>query len=267
MVALQKKCNRDNLLRSFIDPRYSASASSFCSTYIQPIVKTTTTVTTTVAASQVKRDFATGTYAPSRLSSACSCILTATPSPTTVITTIVATVTASTATTTTSSTCSAATPVVKNGGFESGSLAPWTLTNVIPPLPDYDQYLSVGVTKPGYGDSQYAFTVNNQAASSYVEIDIEQTLTLCSGRDYNFAAKFYMSDAHDGPQTYVQAFINGQRIASSTAADASGPPIVWRSLSGRFTATSDTATLKVNFVATDYLGVQWGVDDVVVTPA
>ncbi|KAL8737001.1 MAG: hypothetical protein Q9181_002112 [Wetmoreana brouardii] len=208
-----------------------------------------------------------GTYAPSRLSSACSCILTATPSPTTVITTIFATVTANTATSTTSSTCSVATPVVKNGGFESGSLAPWTLTNVIPSLPDYDQYLSVEVTKPGYGGSQYAFTVNDQAASSYVEIDIEQTLTLCPSRDYNFAAKFYMTDAHDGPQTYVQAFINGQRIASSTAADASGPPIVWKSLAGRFTATSSTVTLKVNFVATDYLGVQWGVDDVVVTPA
>lgn len=44
-AALQNDCNRDNLLRSFVDPRYSASASAFCSTYIQPTVKSTNTVT------------------------------------------------------------------------------------------------------------------------------------------------------------------------------------------------------------------------------
>ncbi len=44
-AALQNKCNQDNLLRSFIDPRHSASASAFCSSYIKPTIKATTTVT------------------------------------------------------------------------------------------------------------------------------------------------------------------------------------------------------------------------------
>ncbi|KAL8685230.1 MAG: hypothetical protein Q9218_007890 [Villophora microphyllina] len=186
--ALQNKCNQDNLLRSMIDPRYSAAASTFCSTYIQPTVTATTTVTTTPAAAKVKH------------------------------------------------------------------------------LNTYGQYLAVGVTKDGYGGSTYAFTVTDSAASSYVEVDITQTLTLCPNRDYNFAAEFFETDAMDGPQTYVQAFINGQRIATSTAADAHTPK-VYEPLSGRFTATSDTVTLTIKFIATDYLGVTWGLDDVVVTPA
>ncbi|KAI4202785.1 MAG: hypothetical protein LQ350_002283 [Teloschistes chrysophthalmus] len=259
---LQNTCDQDNLLRSFIDPRYSASASSFCSTYIQPTVTATTTATTTAASAKVKRDFATGTFAPSRLSSACSCILTATPFPKTVAT-ITTTVIEPT---TIPSTCSIATPIVENGGFESGSLAPWSLTKVSPPLPDNAPYLTVGVTKQGYGGSQYAFTATDKAASSHVEIDIAQTLTLCPG-DYKFAAKFYMTDAHDGPQTFVQAFINDKAIATGTAADASGPDIFWKPLTGIFTATSNTVTLKVVFSATDYLGVQWAVDDVVIALA
>ena len=44
-IALQKSCNRDNLLRSFVDPRYSSSASAYCSSYIRPTVKSTATVT------------------------------------------------------------------------------------------------------------------------------------------------------------------------------------------------------------------------------
>ncbi|CAO1600773.1 MAG: hypothetical protein LQ349_000360 [Xanthoria aureola] len=259
--ALQTKCNGDNLYNSFIDRRYSASASAFCSTYIRPTVTATTTVATTVPATKAKRDFAATTYPPSRLSSACSCILTATPPATTVQTTVTATVEPS-------GSCSAPTSVVKNGDFETGSLAPWELTEVTPPLPDYEEYLSVGVTSPGYGGSKNAFTVNDSAASSYVEVDLsQQNLTVCAGSKYQFAAQFYMTDAHavPSPQTYVLVYVDGNLIASSKASDARGPPIVWLPLSGQFTAASETASLTVKFIATDYLGVQWGLDNVVVT--
>ena len=43
--ALQNRCNGDNLYNSFIDRRFSASASAFCSSYIRPTVTATTTVT------------------------------------------------------------------------------------------------------------------------------------------------------------------------------------------------------------------------------
>ena len=38
-------CFQDNLYRSFIDPKTSASASSFCSTYVQSTVSTAATTT------------------------------------------------------------------------------------------------------------------------------------------------------------------------------------------------------------------------------
>ncbi|KAL8870283.1 MAG: hypothetical protein Q9174_003635 [Haloplaca sp. 1 TL-2023] len=43
--ALKNNCNRDNLFRSFIDPRYSSSASAFCSTYVRQTVQATVTAT------------------------------------------------------------------------------------------------------------------------------------------------------------------------------------------------------------------------------
>ncbi|KAI4201899.1 MAG: hypothetical protein LQ350_002946 [Teloschistes chrysophthalmus] len=278
-AALQNDCNRDNLLRSFVDPRYSASASAFCSTYIQPTVKSTNTVTTTVpAATKVQRDFATGTYPPSRLSSACSCILTASPPATTVVTTIVATITAASTATSATSSCAAATPILKNGDFETGALAPWEITNVIPPLPAYEQYLSLGVQSPGYAESKYAFVVTNNLASSYVEVDLSQNLTLCAGTTYKFAAEYYQTGSD--PETHVEVFVDEKLIAQSPSGqgtankrdvneivERASPAPVWTSLSGTFTAgASGTGLLKVSFVATNYLTVQWGLDNVVVTP-
>lgn len=75
-----------------------------------------------------------------------------------------------------------------------------------------------------------------------------------------------MTDAHDGPQTFVTVMVDGVRIAVSRIQDAH-TPVRYVGISGTFTAKGDTAGLVVQFTATDYLGVQWGVDNVVVTPA
>ncbi|KAI4157891.1 MAG: hypothetical protein LQ342_007926 [Letrouitia transgressa] len=157
--------------------------------------------------------------------------------------------------------------IVPNGNFETGALAPWQLLTVIPPLDDYTaQYLQLGVDKPGY-KSGYKFSVNDTLASSYVEVDIGQNVTLCQGQKYKLGAEFYMTDAHDGPQTYVELWVDETRVAVSKASDAKGPPVVWTPLKGTFTASAKSQQVRVRFVATDYLGVQWGVDNVVVKPA
>ncbi|KAL8842939.1 MAG: hypothetical protein Q9170_000344 [Blastenia crenularia] len=267
MSALQDNCNRDNLFRSFIDPRYSASASAFCSAYIRPTAKTIETITTTVPTFG-KRDLpATTAFPASRLSSACSCILTATISPTTTATTIVTTVT-----TTKPSVCSVATPIVKNGDFETGFLAPWTLTQVMPSLEQYSQYLSYGVKGPGYGGSRYALIAKDELASSYVEFDFEQTLTVCPGAKYSFSANYYLTDPGPGStpaskEVYVESFVDGNLIAMNKNSDPAGPPTVWRKFTGAFTAASGKAQLKIEFVATNFVVVEWGLDHVVVTPA
>ncbi|KAI4213322.1 MAG: hypothetical protein LQ351_004063 [Letrouitia transgressa] len=157
--------------------------------------------------------------------------------------------------------------ILANGNFETGALAPWQLLTVIPPLDEYTaQYLQLGVDKPGY-KSAYKFSVNDTLASSYVEVDIGQNVTLCQGQKYKLSAEFYMTDAHDGPQTYVELWIDDTRVAVSKASDAKGPPVVWTPLSGEFTASAKSQQVRVRFVATDYLGVQWAVDNVVVKPA
>ena len=162
--------------------------------------------------------------------------------------------------------CSVPTPIVKNGDFESG-LAPWTVATVTPPYPDYAQYESFGVAAPGY-NSANAFTVEDEAASSYFELDLTQTITLCPGQKYKFTAQFYMTDSHDTPkQTYLMFYVDNTQVAASQVSDGKGPPIVWTPLSGTFTAGGSSATLMAKFVATDYLGVTWGIDNVVITPA
>ena len=101
-----------------------------------------------------------------------------------------------------------------------------------------------------------------------MEVDLGQDLTVCAGQKYNFAAYFYMTDSFDTPkQTYVTVYADGNTVAASKVSDGQGPPIVWLPLSGSFTAGSAKVQLKVSFVATDYLGVKWGLDNVVVTPA
>lgn len=167
------------------------------------------------------------------------------------------------------------TPIVKNGDFETGALAPWTVT----PYADYPaNLLTYGVKGPGYGGSKYALIANDQAAASYVELDFEQSLTVCPGAKYNFAAKFYITDPGDQPskhkrqinlnkQVYVEAFVDDVLVAINKDDAPAGPPIVWLTLTGTFTATSNKAQLNVKFVTTDFLGVEWGLDNVVVTPA
>ncbi|KAL8709695.1 MAG: hypothetical protein Q9220_005635 [cf. Caloplaca sp. 1 TL-2023] len=170
----------------------------------------------------------------------------------------------STTSSTTTSTACATTPIVQNGDFETGSLAPWTIASIFP-AENYGYY-SYSVTKPG-DNSVYAFTVVDEAADSYFNLQLAQTLTVCPGQKYNLAARYYMTDAYDGPQTFVIVSVDGKQIAMSKFTDAHTPP-QYVGLSGSFTASSSgTASLTVAFTATDYLSVSWGLDNVAVTAA
>ncbi|KAL8750026.1 MAG: hypothetical protein Q9199_007327 [Rusavskia elegans] len=171
-----------------------------------------------------------------------------------------------TVTVTKSSTCSVATPIVKKSDFESGSLAPWTLSTS---CGNYDpQYLSYGVKGPRFGGSKYGFIANNKIANSYVVLDLEQSLTVCPGAKYNIAAKFYITDLGDQPskkskrqvnpnkQVYVYAYVDDVFIKGNLDNHPAGPPIGWRTLTGTFTASSNQARMTVAFVATDSLVVE-----------
>ncbi|KAL9611445.1 MAG: hypothetical protein Q9167_003919 [Letrouitia subvulpina] len=155
-------------------------------------------------------------------------------------------------------------PIVANGNFETGSLAPWKPIVIYPPLPEYHEWLSLGVRSPGY-NSAYAFAVNNTIASSYVEVSIGQNVSLCPGKEYRFTAEFYMTDGGLGPQTYVDILLDDNRIVGSNASNAIGPPVVWFPLSMIFTANATRAQLGPRFVATDIMVNKWAIDNVAIS--
>ena len=68
-----KTCNSDNCLRNLRDPRYLASATSFCNTYLAKVVTAATAIPTYLKNCNAS---------PARVSSACSCIATAIPTST-----------------------------------------------------------------------------------------------------------------------------------------------------------------------------------------
>ena len=65
-------CNRDNCLRALVDSKVSASASAFCATYTTAVVTATAAIPTYLAGCA---------DSPTRVSSACSCIVTPTTAP------------------------------------------------------------------------------------------------------------------------------------------------------------------------------------------
>ena len=126
--------------------------------------------------------------------------------------------------------------------------------------------------------------MTDENANSYVQVDLSQTLTVCAGKQYKIAAKYYQ--ATTDPQAHVEVYVDDVYITASPALPITGtkkrsetaevaaveeratPAIVWNDLAGTFTAgSSGTAVLRISFIATDFLGVQWGADNVVVTPA
>ena len=133
------------------------------------------------------------------------------------------------------------------------------------PGPTASEYYSYGVRKNGDA-STFGFFVKDDAADSYFVVGLGQTLNVVPGTKYNLSARYYMTDAQDGPQTFVTILMDGTRIATSNIRDAHTPPR-YVTLTGSFTAKAGTAALEVDFTATDYLGVEWGLDNVVVTPA
>lgn len=106
------------------------------STTTQRLCSTSVTAASTPLA---KRDLpATTAFPSSRLSSACSCILTEIPKPTTIYATTKTVTKAPPA-------CTDVNTIVQNGDFETGSLAPWLVLFSAPNLQDLGSCASVTI--------------------------------------------------------------------------------------------------------------------------
>lgn len=154
-----------------------------------------------------------------------------------------------------------------NGDFEHG-LAPWIVNYVYPSDAAHAKAISYGVESPGYNSAK-AFTVHDNKAGSFFELELGQTVQLCYGQRYNVNAQFYMTDTHDRPtkQTQVDLVVDLEVMASSSFSQAQGPPVVWYPLTASFMPGIRPTRLAFDFIATDTVNVTWGLDDVVITPA
>ncbi|KAL8856867.1 MAG: hypothetical protein Q9178_006584 [Gyalolechia marmorata] len=157
--------------------------------------------------------------------------------------------------------------IVRNGDFRTGSLAPWAVLFSAPKLKYYAQQFSYNVTSPGY-NSKYAFTMTDELATTYVAVEIGQNVSVCPGRRYKLSAQVFITDGFNTPmkEQYAELAVDDVIVASAPESYIEGPPIVWKPLDGLFTAKANTAVIKVNLAATNFLAAQWGVDNVVVAP-
>ncbi|KAL8916584.1 MAG: hypothetical protein Q9208_008424, partial [Pyrenodesmia sp. 3 TL-2023] len=176
-------------------------------------------------------------------------------------------------TTATPPSCTDALPIVQNGGFEAGGLAfaPWAVLQSIPAQAYDNHSFSYDVASPGY-NSDLAFIVTNDLAAPYMTVGIGHKISVCVGRRYKVSAQVFMTDGRqDPPEQYIGMSLDQFGLASSSASWIQGPPVVWKEMSGEFTAgqyvaSSGTGTLIFSFTATSFLSAKWGVDNVVVTP-
>ena len=106
--------------------------------------------------------------------------------------------------------------IVPNGGFETGSIAPWLVLFSAPNLQDSGQHttyirqqhtittiilttnitgpkFSYNVTSPGY-NSPYALTMTSKSAAQFVEVDIGQIeIPVCPSRKYKISAHVFIA--------------------------------------------------------------------------
>ena len=108
--------------------------------------------------------------------------------------------------------------------------------------------------------------MTDNLAGPFVEVDIGQIeVPVCPGRKYKISAQVFIT----GPKSdqLLQLYADQDLVAQAPEAFIQGPPIVWRPLSGTFTASSSTLRIQVTFRTTKLVDTQWGVDNVVITPA
>lgn len=122
------------------------------------------------------------------------------------------------------------------------------------------------MTSPGY-KTHYAFTVTDKSAAQFVEVDIGQIeVPVCPGRKYKISAQIFITGPTNTDQL-LQLYADQKLVAQAPEAYIQRRPFAWRQLSGTFMASSTTVPIQVTFRTTKLVDGQWGVDNVIVTPA
>ncbi|KEY72835.1 hypothetical protein S7711_10838 [Stachybotrys chartarum IBT 7711] len=222
-MAIAQRCNADNCYRGLL--RIQSTATAFCRDYLDHVTEAPSPI---------------ATCGPNRLSSACSCIVTATtvPSP-------------------------GPTNLVINGGFETGDLSPWTV-----------------VTPSGYVDvtdnseSTEYFPFRARTGTKFAQIgnpgdetpdSLSQSVSLLAGTTYTFSAYYSVLDL-PLDSCHIRAVIAGTTVVEDLIYAGSGggnPPGYYR-ITGTYTSpATGPSDLSVELWCDMYsLGGVFGLDDV-----
>lgn len=148
----------------------------------------------------------------------------------------------SSATTAASTACGS--PVIQNGGFESGALAPWVVSNQVGTN-------SYSIVKPGStnpGGDVYAFQANLQTPNSpyagVCSLTLSQTLSTCAGTNYSISVDFKLDANSLGPCSieidYPYKSSQGS-VTESSAVSGAG----WHTLGSTFQAVSNADVFRM----------------------
>ncbi|KAK6527736.1 hypothetical protein TWF694_004716 [Orbilia ellipsospora] len=191
------------------------------------------------------------TTSSASISSACSCYLgdststiteeTTTTVPVTVTETDSETLTVEIPTFVVTSTCHPlATPVLRNGGFDSGKLEPWTIGD----LPSDSQAGSYSFVPVILGKVFKAVLSTPTHGNLYSKVDLVQNLVTCPGVKYELSF-WYRFDGRKGSSTDIEIFIDGTKISDINDGTQS---LFGATFSKKFIATSTTTVLEVDLV-------------------
>lgn len=229
----------------------------------------TATITTLTVATEAlqKRTWGHGTAIiikacqtnSAKISSACSCLLKQATSTTTItLTTMLpsvvtetvpatATETASDPFTITSTCYPSATPIITNGGFESGTLDPWYLVPLGSDSSPGTYTITTDVTAP---EPSQVFDANlsiRPPGFTFTKVIIAQNLVTCPGVTYTIS--FFYKIVTTGPAVFLVGFVGGVDKFYHTSSEG-----IWQATSASFTATSTTTVFQLDLVRGDGTG-------------
>ncbi len=182
------------------------------------------------------------------------------PAPASVLSSLLATTTTA-ATTTATYACNTATPVIQNGGFESGSLSPWVVKSVRGS--SSGSVVAGGSTYfAGSGLPYTGGSYNFLASLSYpdfpyagtVSETLSQTLNTCAGVAYDVTADYNFERANG----CSISFNGGAAVSSDTTASG------WHRYAWGFVASSNASVISIAMACTS-AGNSIGIDYVNVT--
>ena len=137
--------------------------------------------------------------------------------------------------------CNTSMPIIQNGGFESGSLSPWTTQSTVRGSYSYGSVDSPGSTN--FGGGNYAFTAqlvtpNSPYGNGAVTQTLSQTLNTCPGANYTITADYNVVYYQFGTCTIS---MNGQVVSNGASSGS------WHTATGKFTAASNADSVDFAF--------------------